>query len=794
MVSKRKLNLYIFSFLGVLLSIYTGSVYSGIEFSSRDSAIQIMSGSSFYNNSNNFVVEGTVIKEDGGDLVGNPITFNNGIFESNGFEALLSAEYHPGTSPTIQMTGGRLDGRPGTMVNRIYVFGDNNYLEGQAIIEDQIIMDNTAVSTLTVALQNVLSSSIRLNSYGMLILDDNLKLGDDVKVVGPGKVKLNGKRLELAGYYSSDWSESLTWIEATDIVLNGDTNLTGVWTFVGTNRINGNGHILNLLNGGCLLLTPGAILYLTDVHIRNLGDDPSRGSILMMDDTCRVYVCNTDIHLSMNYSTTIGQFYVDGPTTFILVDNDWTFSYDSKLTVDGITLWVDTLDRQEYVEMGQLCAPLALYALPGNLDYDLGPNGNLEFLNSGTVKICCDKAEVFPASSELLTTYSLTVSLTLKKSQFINPHEAITIGADVTINGDGAILYFAHFFSPNEDPQFIIKEGLTVTLKNITLNSLTRYTFKFEKNSKIRIAENVTFEFHDDAEFNEGTIEIVPLDDGTPHLFWISGMGGKRAITFKGNAQLLLGTNTLALDNIEFTGIDKVTKSQRGNIVGAIGLTGDTAVNVDDGTDMVFYVEGLNNTLRIRKSPWNYSGTLLFADQGESVLHIDFVLKDNAKEFINLNKPENTPRLLEFGFTPQIVLETGTMWVSSPNGIARLIFDDDVVEIINGAPPIGGFVGLGGEPHAYLGGNKLIISNNPARFYYYGGDVSYKTGLAFELDEVRGENIENGISPIVFVQYGILGLRGSTEVEMPNWRKFYTAIELYRMAEKSEEFLNNNKE
>ena len=695
MVKKSLVSVFIF------FCLIGSGLEAGIDFGSRNSTIKITEDSIFHNSSKNFVVDGTIIQQEGATLSGNRIQFLNGVLEKEDLEAFMTAVYDP--SGPISLHGeDYIDAQPGTVMQNVEIYGLDNHISGQPLFENEITLDSAFPSSLILAVQNALGSNLNLNTLGRLILEDNLSLADDVFLVGPGVVELNDRRISFGGYYSAPWASDLVWASATDIVLNGNTELSGTWTFQGISRINGNGHVLDLSSGGVLHLEAGAVLYMTDIHIRGVGDTDGKGVLSFADRTSQLRLYNTEIELVRDVETTTGSIYVEGPTTFILKDLDWHFEQDATLTVDGVTLWVDTLDVDDYLMMGQIYAPLPLYAQPTNLQYDFDM-GNLDFINRGTVKYVCDRSEILPATAEILVSGDLHEDITLCQSRFIHPCEFIRVTGSCTIDGRGATLYFAD----TDAPQFIVDDDVSVTLKNLQMTSLHAYTFQMGKNSKIIIGENVSFETYDDLVWDSGQIILENQGWGISNVFYFRGMGGIKRLSLRSvqtfisspSPLLILNQNTIALQDIELEGLEYITNSWVGNFVGAVGLSGGAAVNVEKSTGMSFFVSGLDNRLRILENKINFTGFLSHAEWGDNVLHFDFVLRTPLGG--------SAKNQLKKGTTPTIIFSSQFIRLTSTNGIARIIFDDASVNVENGA---NAFYVYG---NSYLAAHQMAVSGDP---------------------------------------------------------------------------------
>ncbi|MFA5075510.1 MAG: hypothetical protein WC436_05415 [Candidatus Babeliales bacterium] len=734
---------------------------SRLNFGSRNSALKFSPNTTFYVNSpdNIMLVDGTIVKDSQAEFLGNTISFAKGILESGDSENLMTAAYQPmvaGTADRIWLNGScSLDAEPGTVLQKIYIQSKNNTLEGQPLLSDSISFYD-ANTTLSVAVQNRLSKNIEL-AGGQLILTDNLHLSDTIYLVGPGIVKLNNCQLGLGSYYTSAWDKDIIWDNATDIVLNGRTELTGKWTFSGECRLNGNGNVLDLSNGGTIYIQPHSKLYLTDVHIRGLGDSYDAdthqwlGKLMLGDSAAQVNSYNSDFELIGDFTTTTGKFYVEGPTTFILKDKDWTFNGSSLLTVDGVTLWLDTLDQTDWPNPGQLQAPLALYAghywQHDNLAYDL-LYGNLDLINSGTVKEVCDRSQVFSSKSSALTSEILTTNLTLDQSVFINPQQKITVGGNITIDGQGATLVFSN----PENSQFVVLPGYSVTLKNVQLDRINAKTFDLRyqhgifgqvvrgadglpsSEGKIIVGENVVFGLSENLTFSQG--KITMLDDSANENYntlTVRGVDGPRNLSFNPRvdfygfasnpspitgqlvnidySMLVLNMNSIALQDVHLSGIEHISFSTSGELSGSIALAGRGVVDAGDihrfmGSgeveycNHVFDVSDLDNKIRLLKNNINFTGQINFALENDNSLHIDSSLVQRVAS------SSDRDQWWTNGAT-NVVFGSGLLNLTCPYGIARLTFDDHVIQVTNSASD-----SFKLDKNSFLGGNIIIVSKN----------------------------------------------------------------------------------
>jgi hypothetical protein len=73
--------------------------------------------------------------------------------------------------------------------------------------------------------------------------------------------------------------------------LTGSVALSGRWTFLGTNNLQGNGAVLDLSQGGQLVVPNDSLLYINDLYIRGLGNG-SLGQIVLGGPTASIRTSN----------------------------------------------------------------------------------------------------------------------------------------------------------------------------------------------------------------------------------------------------------------------------------------------------------------------------------------------------------------------------------------------------------------------------------------------------------------------------------------------------------------------
>ncbi|MBD3273486.1 hypothetical protein GF385_04020 [Candidatus Dependentiae bacterium] len=753
------------TFVFSLLFLFIGNLNSTISFSRQDSKFKLNSNSKLNIGTTISGWSGTLEKRNGSNVAGQNINFVEGILLTENNEGFLTGLYNSTGADRIELQGdGRFNAEPGTVIQEFRVSGSNNRLEGQPLFNSAINFLDSSTS-LTIAIQSKLNQNLNLNS-GTLLLEDDLYLADNVLISGPGNIILNNQALNLPGKQSI-WATVIDFHDAQEINLNGKTILNSTWQFEGNAVLNGNGNILDLSGGGVLSLSNDATLYLVDLYLKGVDTN----SFVFSNADGTIYMSNVDVELNGDISMSLGGIYVEGTTTFLLKTYDWTFDTIATLTVDGTTLWLDT----RILTPGELRVDQPLFVdhiwQPGN---DLAgiSSGNFSVLNTGTVReTCCSDvsggggstpSEVCPC--KFLYEAPLTSDVDLQCSCLIHPSKTIRIHDDLTINGNGATLFFC---DPTQS-QFVVLPGKTVTLKNIQFVRLHENTFDLRAerdtvgeqviDGKIQVDENVEFELAESITFSHGRINLISASEDVANVFYVRGLAGNKnfeiapdmniysdfgAVTVDKNL-INTGINTIAFQEIELRGF-KYLKTEEGiNFVGAIGLVGGSIVNVGDinltlaegeteSIDKVFVIEGLENKFALLKNNIKFDGSLSFADFGDNAIHFDFILRERIGNKV-------------VGGIPIVHFATDFLQLTSLYGHARLYFDDDEVQLRNEE---NGFLVF---ENSFLDINTLLVSNDPIWDLYdpdFGGTPFVIEGRSLESQDIP--------SPVV-TDFGVLSL------------------------------------
>ncbi len=664
---------------GTLLSSIE-PVFCRINFSSRDAALKVGNNGRLNVSSSNFDVDGTLVTKQGASVEGNNFFFSDGILENNGTEILMTATYVPTGNDSLELRGnGRFKVEPGTVIHQLTVFGQDNRLEGQPLFANPINL-NDSTTTLTIAIQNTLNRNINLTG-GRLKLDDDLSLADDTQINGPGTISLNRRTLELGGFYSKPWASSLHFDAATDLNLTGSVELSGRWTFLGTNNLQGNGAILDLSLGGQLVVPNGSLLYINDLYIRGLGNG-SLGKIVFGGPTACIRTSNVFFEFDTNYNFTTGGIYVDGVTTFVLRNNILLFDQRASLTIDRSTLWLDVPGGGNDCSLspssgtlGGLRAPLPIFVghawNDSNVFTDIAL-GTLTLLETGTIRELADQTPIL--TSDPMNPFScgpVTTTIVLDNSFFVGCKDLIRIDANICIDGCGQTIFFAN----TKKPQFIVSENVTVCLNNITFSRINDTTFDLRPGARINIGHCVSWEFSENVTFSTNLIKLV--DETGFNIFSLRGLSGRKKISFRSinpalTTLLDLQDNTLLLQSVELNGLGAISHEDT-EIAGAIALSGESAVDIDVDTDMNFVVETVENDIVLIKDGVTLSGAILFADCPCNTLNIKSAEIDAIAD-----KPGVTSG------NPLLVLAGNPgLFVTSELGIASVIFDDLSLSVRN---------------------------------------------------------------------------------------------------------------
>ncbi len=464
----------------IILLIGSHCFATPINFGNKQSIISVKDTSKLeVKTLGDWVIEnGGLANQGHGIIEGKNIKFSRGAYTFFNSVSDVDATLNP-NSNDIELQGIDSDGNEGTMIANpgglagVRVFGlpGTNILRGQPLFfgtNDIGLQDETTI--LSIAIQNTLNTNITLNQ-GALLLQDDLRLGDDSVINDSGQVIFNKRRLSLGGKISI-WNGDILWQSAQDMQMNSAVTLNGKWAFLGENQINGNGNVIDIANGGSILVLEGSLLRLAGVQIKGLG---ALGKITLAPDAVLI-LSDVVIEMESDYNITSGRVIVEGNSSVITKDYIMTFT-DSE---DGTTRGKLIVDRV-------------------SLTYD--PAGSIDKLNIQPMLIqdpehkyieIIGQGEIRAYRADPLTFHNYKFASALQRYSIVAPYRPFQIYPvtnpdtqqleyDVEINGNTNFLGF----TKTDDQIFIISENVKATTTNIHMRDLSPKHIKFENGSSL---------------------------------------------------------------------------------------------------------------------------------------------------------------------------------------------------------------------------------------------------------------------------------------------------------------------
>jgi hypothetical protein len=347
----------------------------------------------------------------------------------------------------------------------------------------------------------------------------------------------------------------LRFSNATDIVLNSRTTLSGTWYFGpdhGTSVLQGNGNVLDLSQGGTLWVHKGHGLELTDIVITGLADN--KGTFLMVDENSTVSLTNATLQFAGNYTVTQGDFYFYGVNSKIITGNYiLTFDQNGTMSIDAVTVEYDPLTTPD-IQNVRPAASDGIHHISLN-------NGRIATFAVGN-----------QASTELTLDDS---SYTMINNEFLNSAKKINFRGSNTSNLtlDGGNYYVQ--FSRAQVGMIDIAANKNALLQNIVLKDFDPAHISLGSNSTVKFGDGVVIELADNISLNY-TLSFV--GNGV-----INGKGN--TCTFEDLSGLVLSSGkTLTLANLVCDGV-----KDTGNLR-SISLYGATSKLILRDTDL--YLDG----------------------------------------------------------------------------------------------------------------------------------------------------------------------------------------------------------
>lgn len=627
-------------------------VEAALKFNNTSSTIQL-SGTSSLSIGTPLTVSGTlnVVNKTGTSLLATTtdiITFSNGIYQNSSIGgSLFNGTFNP-TTQTLTFTGSTFISESGTTVAEpMAVSGSGNLISGQPSFSSAITMANSATQ-LTLGIQNKLNQNIALGG-GTLTFADDVALQDNVFFTGNGIVNLANKTLRLPSTGGSNWSGSLTFLNANDIILGGTTALSGTWTFSGSglsSRLNGTGNILDISSGGTIAIANGHTLYMANLHLKGLGS--SGGSLTFTNTSCSLVLTNCTIAVAGNYTFSTGSITVNGSNCHVIAKDSDQFivsSSNATLTVDRVILFFSPLGLgSPYISPIVTSSGGVISYLNGGLivsDYGAGGYSNVSYSS---------------ASNTLTNSYVLgsTAQMT-----FVNSTPATPVA--MTLDGGGNYIQFN--YSTNQ--YMTLQQNITLTMQNILLKDFDPALINFQGAggtlAKIVFGDNVTITLNKDITLS--STAIAATGNTT-----IIGQGSTLSVSATDMLTIGTASKTLTLKNLRII-LSNATGIRSNNDTGKILLQGTTIHMTNTG--MTYsrglmdikdncVLEGLDQTTAGGASPtftFNSKGTLqvltgstLMMDANTTLSYNPDISADGGsvavqKRHIKLVDPSSTLRL-----------------------------------------------------------------------------------------------------------------------------------------------------
>ena len=469
-----------FLFLTILLNINNCTLFAAFKFDSQSSTLQLSGpGAKIIMSTpiNNF--NGTLkISEKTASSISatstdNRLTFFDGVYQANtSGRAYVNATIDPLNTDSIILNSGQsISVENGAIVEAILVRGTGSSINGQPTFNSPLVLQDVT-TTVTMCIQNKLNQNIVMNG-GTVVLGNDLTLQDGIYFAGSGTINLAKKMLTLPTATSTSWTDDLRFLQASNILLTGFTNISGQWTFSGTNdtsTLNGSGSILDLTAGGNIVVDTDHTLYINDLHIKGLGS--SHGNI-NINPGGTLYLANVTLELAGNYTLSAGTIVIAGSNCTLIAKNHDQFIVSGAttlLTIDGVAMLYDPLGT----------TPLT------PTPFSTNSGGTITYQNGGVIRASYSTTGggsiefTIPSSvgtEQLSENHTLTTN-----AQMFFLNEDPSKPKSITLDGRGLYIQFNYTTG-----KFItLQENLTVTLHNTMLKDFDPALVDFQGSGATR--------------------------------------------------------------------------------------------------------------------------------------------------------------------------------------------------------------------------------------------------------------------------------------------------------------------
>ena len=240
----------------------------------------------------------------------------------------------------------------GTFLTPLLVLGTGNRIYGSGTFSGPIILQDTNTE-VSCNLNGLILGGVTLNG-GTVTLAGDVYFGGDGVFAGEGAVDISEYNCNLSSL-DSLWSSTVLWkSNGGAITLHANTALSGRWEFEDSCIIQGNRHVLDLGDTGCIVIKDGAEVTLRDVIVHMLSEDDIQfitdSSKLILDNV--KWIQDTNFTLSKGSLTFINDVDFVGPYTFCYDSNQTsTIAANAKWTIgDGMTFKMGKKPEEGAVE------------------------------------------------------------------------------------------------------------------------------------------------------------------------------------------------------------------------------------------------------------------------------------------------------------------------------------------------------------------------------------------------------------------------------------------------------------
>lgn len=526
---------------------------------------------------------GTLVLRDNtsSTISGNNINFTDGILKIGNLTTNITGVYDAYGTESIILNGNKLLNVQAGQINfPIFISGINNYISGRMFLEEEITIQDSS-SSLNIAIQTNLSKNINLTS-GSLILGADLKLADNVNIVGPGTINFDGNQLAF-GVAALTCTTDLTFSNNVNINLSSNITLDNCsWIFpdiAGESIINGNGNTIFLGQNGKIQVGQGHTLFFNNVVIKGLSDSLGSGKFVFFDDTSILKTRQVTLELVDDFTLSVGQIHVQDTSCNLISKSFLFYITDSAvLTIDGVALIWDKL----------------------NLNNDNDPiipssTNNLNLINGGFIRninTTLQPTFIYEASFSSSSNIELT-----NASVLVFSNDTPAIPKPVFINGNGHSIYFSR---DDTFKNFVLEDNVQLTMVNFVLKDFNPEIIQLGTNSTITFGDDITCELGKDITIN-------------------------RSFNFKGNIIINGKGLTLTLDHDDSIVLDANNKSLvLKNLIlkGIGGLTGRLRMNYSTNRITFNNVDiYLDQNYFMNLGAFDFEGNVKFIGKDHSVVY-----------------------------------------------------------------------------------------------------------------------------------------------------------------------------